>query len=86
MITSLLCYCQDVQAQSNREEKYQTKPIRGTFYLTSILHICQGHKRQGKTDELTDSGNMTTKCNVVFLDWIPEEEKDISFFFFLIGL
>lgn len=59
--------------QSNYEKKHQTKPNWGTFHPTSILQICQGHERQGKTDELTDLGNMATKCNVVF--WIGSRNK-----------
>lgn len=62
--------------KQNQIKSHSTCPV-------NLLQICQGHKRQGHTDEMmlteTHLGNMTTKYNVVsFLEWILEQKKDIT--------
>ena len=67
----------NILPQCNHEKVIRQIPIVGQSKkcLTSILYNCQGHQKQGKSEEL--SGNMMTESNEVpGLD--PIKEQDIS--------
>lgn len=74
-----------IHSQANHE-KHQTNPNyyldQYKKYLTTTLQNYQGHKKQEKTEKLSqireELGEMATKCNVVSQIRPLEENKDIS--------